>query len=70
MTSRTVPQSVFDSPMARKIAREAHRQACEELARTPRHLLDEGNPNHPRYDLHLFGEHHETFMARQYRQPA
>lgn len=70
MTLRTVPQAVFDSPQARKVAREGHRLACEELARTPRHLLDEGNPNHPRYDLHLFGEHHETFMSRQHRQPS
>lgn len=64
---RTVPQSVFDSPDAIRIAKQAHKEACEELNRTPRHLLDEGNPNHPRYDLHLFGEHREAFMARQYK---
>lgn len=69
MRLRTVPQAVFDSPQALKVAKEGHRLACEQLARTPRHLLDEGNPNHPRYDLHLFGEHHETFMARQHPQP-
>lgn len=63
---KTVLQAVFDSPAARKVAREGHAQACRELAATPRHMLDEGNPNHPRYDLHLFGEHHEKFLARQY----
>ncbi len=67
MEERTVPQAVFDSPQAIRAAKQGHREACEELARTPRHLLDEGNPNHPRYDLHLFGEHHETFMARQHK---
>lgn len=66
MTKRTVPQAVFDSPQALKAAKQGHAQACQELADTPRHMLDEGNPNHPRYDLHLFGQHHETFMRRQY----
>lgn len=67
MEKRTVPQAVFDSPQALKAAREGHLAACRELNNTPRHLLDEGNPNHPRYDLHLFGEHHETFLQRQYK---
>ena len=62
----TVPQSVFDA-FPKHLVRAAMRQAEEELARIPRHLLDEGNPNHPRYDLHLFGEHVDTFMARQYK---
>lgn len=26
----------------------------------------ESDPNHPAYDLHLFGEHHKLFMSRQY----
>lgn len=64
----SVPQSVFDSPEALRIAKEGHRLACEELARTPRHLLDESNPNHPRYDLHLFGEPANQFLARQYKK--
>jgi hypothetical protein len=64
---RTVPQAVFDSKDARRIAREGHRLACEELARTPRHMLDEGNPNHPRYDRKLFGYDESEFMARQYK---
>lgn len=65
--TRTVPQAVFDSPEARRAARAGHREACQQLDRTPRHLLDEGNPNHPRYDLQLFGQSATTFMARQYR---
>lgn len=66
MQKRSVPQAVFDSPAALRAAREGHKLACAELAATPRHLLNEGNPNHPSHDLHLFGEHHETFMARQH----
>lgn len=27
----------------------------------------ESNPNHRCYDLHIFGEHHETFLRRQYK---
>lgn len=67
MEKRTVPQAVFDSPEAIRAARQGHAEACAELARTPRHLLGEGDPNHPMYDLHIFGEHHETFMRRQYK---
>lgn len=63
---RAVPQAVFDSPEALRVAKRAHEMACRELNDTPRHLLDEGNPNHPRYDLHIFGEHHEAFLKRQY----
>lgn len=70
MGKRSVPQAVFDAPEARKVARLGHKAACDELDRTPRRLLSEGNPNHPRYDLHLFGEHHETFMERQYERKA
>ena len=64
---RTVLQGVFDSPEARRIQREAHRLACADLERLPRHMLDKGNPNHPDYDLHIFGEHYESFMGRQYK---
>lgn len=67
MIKRTVPQSVFDSPDALRAARKGHAEACAELARIPRHLLDLGNPNHPNYDLHLFGQHHVEFLKRQYR---
>lgn len=64
---RTVPQSVFESPEARRIAKEAHRLACEDLARTPRHLLDPGNPNHPDYDDRIFGYTVPDLLAKQYR---
>jgi hypothetical protein len=64
---RTVPQAVFDSREALRAAREGHRQACEELARTPCHLLGEGNPNHPRYDWTLFGYDEREFLAKQYQ---
>lgn len=66
MNRRTVPQAVFDA-FPKHLAQEAMRQAKEELDNTPRHLLDEGNPNHPRYDMHLFGEHVDAFMRKQYR---
>lgn len=66
-TKRTVPQAVFDTPEALRVAREGHRQACEELARTPRHMLDPANPNHPSHDQ-LFGYDREVFMAKQYKR--
>lgn len=67
ISKRSVPEAVFCTPSALRAAREGHLEACRELNATPRELLGEGNPNHPRYDLHLFGEHHETFMSRQHR---
>lgn len=62
---RDIQQSVFDAfhPMAKRICAEVGRK----LDNTPRHMLDVGNPNHPSYDLHLFGEHHEDFIKRQYK---
>lgn len=45
--------------------------ATEELDATPCHLLDEGNPNHPRYNAGdnglLFGYSREEFLAKQYK---
>ena len=67
MKKVTVLQSVFESPAALRAAKRGHEAACLELANTPRHLLGEGNPNHPMYDLQLFGEHHESFIKRQYK---
>ena len=64
---RTVPQAVFDSPDALRAAREGHRLACQDLARTPRHLLDPGNPNHPDYDHRIFGYTVPDLLAKQYR---
>lgn len=63
---RTVPQAVFESKEARRIAASGHKQACEELEKTPRHMLDEGNPNHPMYDR-IFGYDRDEFLAKQYR---
>lgn len=63
---RTVPQSVFDSKTALRIAKTATKEAVEQLENTPRHMLDEGNPNHPMYDQ-LFGYDRDEFMAKQYR---
>lgn len=64
---RTIPQAVFDSKEARKIIQAGHRQACEELDRVPRHMLNEGNPNHTMYDNKLFGYSEQEFLAKQYK---
>lgn len=66
MTKRTVPQAVFDSKTAIQIAKMGHKLACEDLEKTPRYMLDEGNPNHPMYDT-IFGYDREEFMAKQYK---
>lgn len=65
--NKTVPQSVFDSIEARKVAERGHAEACAELESMPRHALNENNPNHPRFDLHLFGVHYKVFLQRQYK---
>lgn len=70
MADRTIPQAVFESPEALRVIKAGHEQACRELERKPIHQLDEGDPNHPMYDLHLFGEHHATFLSRQYQAAA
>lgn len=65
---RTIPQSVFDSPEAIRIAKLATAQAKRELDATPRHLLDKGNPNHPdNFDTKLFGYETNAFLAKQYK---
>lgn len=69
MTKRTVPQTIFDSPEARRVQKAAHRQACAELdakfaAGGP---FDDGDPNHPMYSRTLFGYPEAEFLARQYR---
>ena len=58
-------KTFYESPEALRAAKQGHAEACRDLANTPRHLLDEGNPNHPMYDLHIFGYHHKDFMKRQ-----
>ncbi len=65
ITKRTVPQAVFDSEDALRVARAGHEAACNELANTPAHMLDVGNPNHPIYDG-IFGYDRDEFLARQY----
>lgn len=64
---RTVSQSVFESATARRVIKAGMGDATSELNATPRHLLDPGNPNHPSYDLHIFGRPANEFMAMQYR---
>lgn len=66
---RTVPQSVFDSPAAKKAAKAGYAQACSELdakfaAGGP---FDEGDPNHPKYSPKtIFGYEEKEFLAKQY----
>jgi hypothetical protein len=66
MNKRTIPQSVFDSPEAIRAAKAGHAEAVSELNKLPRHMLGEGNPNHPMYDLKLFGYDVKEFLAKQY----
>ena len=58
---------IYESPSALKVLRNGTAEAARELNSKPRHMLDEGNPNHPMYDQHIFGYHVDEFMARQYR---
>jgi hypothetical protein len=67
MEKRAVLQSVFDSPAALRATRAGHKAACEALARTPRADLDIGNPNHPSYDMKLFGYDVDVFLKKQHR---
>lgn len=62
----TVPQSVFDSRDAIRIARQATKEATDELNRTPVHMLDVGNPNHPIHSG-LFGFATDVFLAKQHK---
>ena len=59
--------NVFNSPEALRVAREGHQLACDDLARTPRHMLDYGNPNHPSHE-YIFGYDPIEFMAKQYKE--
>ncbi len=64
---RDIPQAVFDSKDARRIQSSGHHEACAELDRQPRHMLDDGNPNHPMYNNKIFGFDEREFIAKQYR---
>jgi len=62
------PASSFeDSPEVRRMIKRAVAESIAELNATPRHMLDPDNPDHPSHDMQLFGEHHEQFLARQYK---
>ena len=65
-TKRSVPQSVFDSKEALQIAKLAHKQAVDQLAKIPTDKLDVGNPNHPIHDG-IFGYDRKEFLQKQYR---
>ncbi len=67
MKTTSPSQATFDAFIKSPQGRSAYKQACEELDATPRHLLDTGNPNHPQYDLHIFGIHHQKLMAMQHK---
>ena len=60
-------KTIYDTKEARKLAKAAVTQAVKELNDTPRQLLDTSNPNHPNYDLHIFGYHQDEFLKRQYK---
>ena len=65
---RDIPQAVFESKDAMRIAKIATKQAEDELNDTPRHLLNRGNPNHPdNFDVQLFGYNTNEFLAKQYK---
>ena len=66
MEKTTVSQAVFDSKIARQIQKIATNQAIDELNCKPRHMLDEGNPNHPMYDA-IFGYDRDEFLRKQYK---
>ena len=59
--------AIYDTKEVKRIIKEAVRQSVKELSDTPRHMLDTSNPNHPNYDLHIFGYHCDDFLAKQYK---
>lgn len=59
--------AIYDTKEAKRLIKEAVRQSVNELSETPRHMLDTSNPNHPNYDLHIFGYHWDDFLAKQYK---
>lgn len=62
MTAYIVPSKEVQRMNAR-----AHKEACDDLARVPRHLLDKSNPNHPDYDNKIFGYNEKEFLQKQYK---
>ena len=71
---RTVSQAVFDSPEGRRVAREGTAAATRELDAAWRRgdPVDEGDPNHPKYNggvdpRFLFGRLANEHMELQHR---
>ena len=64
---RDIPQAVFDQ--FSKTARKVYQEVCKELdeQHSRKVPVGEGNPNHPMYDLQLFGYHKDEFMRKQYK---
>lgn len=60
--------SIFESKEVKQMARKAVAQSKQELDNTPRHLLDKSNPNHPDYDLKLFGYNVDEFLSKQFKR--
>lgn len=74
---RTVSQSVFDSPQAKRVAKIAVAEANRQIeAAHARGEFDDGDPNHPKYNnginyvtgkpATLFGYETDASLKRQY----
>ena len=72
---RDVHQSVFDSPEAKKLIKQAFKEVDRELDAQFRAggPFAEGDPNHPKFNQSssnpetIFGYETKAFMARQYK---
>ena len=58
-------QAVFDNYA--KLIKKAVADSVRELNSTSRPLLDKSNPNHPDYDLKIFGYDADKLMQMQYK---
>lgn len=65
--NKEIQMSIFDTKEAKKIAKNAMKDADRELSLRLPHEIPESDPNHPMYDLHVFGEHYADFMRKQYK---
>ena len=76
-TKRTVAQSVFDSPEAKKLIKKAFAEVDKERDALFRAggPFQEGDPNHPMYNqssnnpTHLFGYPTKEFLSKQMTKP-
>jgi hypothetical protein len=64
---RTIPQAVFDSPEALRVAKQGHLEACRLYEAIPDHLRGEGDPNHPMYRNKILGYDEKEFLEKQYK---